>query len=89
MISMRLMRFGARNRPSYRVVVIDSEKPRESRARDYLGSYNPLKEPPEIHLNLEKANFWLAKGAHMSRTVQSLLKKASKTEKQSGQDSKI
>lgn len=77
MISMRLMRFGAKNRPSYRIVVMDSEKPRKSRAKDFIGHYNPLKEPPEIHVDLDKAKFWLARGAKASQTVQSLLRKVS------------
>jgi len=78
MISMRLMRFGAKSKPAYRIVVIDSNKPRESKAKDFLGSYNPLKDPVEITIDLDKANSWLKKGAQPSRTVQSLLQKASK-----------
>jgi len=81
MMTLRLMRFGAKNRPSYRIVVIDSRKPRESRAKDYLGSYNPLREPPEISIDLEKAKFWLDKGAKASPTVKSLLEKAAQSSK--------
>jgi len=79
MISMRLMRFGAKSKPAYRIVVIDSNKPRESKAKEFLGSYNPLKDPVEITIDLDKANSWLKKGAQPSRTVQALLQKASKT----------
>lgn len=78
MLAMRLMRIGAKGKPAYRVVVLDSRKPRESKARDYLGYYNPLTEPAEIKLDLEKAKMWLAKGARASRTVQSLMIKAEK-----------
>jgi len=81
MISMRLMRFGTRKKPSYRVVVIDSRKPRESKAMDFIGFYNPLKEPAEISIDYEKAKYWLEKGAQTSRTVQSLLDKVSKSKK--------
>ena len=81
MISMRLMRFGAKSKPAYRIVVIDSNKPRESKAKDFLGSYNPLKDPVEITIDLDKANSWLKKGAQPSKTVQSLLQKVSKPEK--------
>jgi len=77
MISMRLMRFGAKSRPAYRIVVMDSKKPREGKAKDTIGHYNPLKEPPDIHIDMEKAKFWLAKGAKASQTVQSLLRKVS------------
>ena len=81
MVSIRLMRLGAKKRPFYRIVVTDSRKPRESKARDVLGYYDPLKEPPDIKLDLEKANYWLERGAKTSRTVQSLIQKVSKSEK--------
>jgi small subunit ribosomal protein S16 len=83
MITMRLMRFGAKKKPSYRIVVMDSKKARQSQALDTVGSYNPLKEPADIHIDLEKANQWLSKGVRPSRTVQSLLDKASVSTKQS------
>ena len=83
MMSMRLMKLGAKSRPSYRVVVIDSRKPRESKAKAIIGSYNPLREPADLQIDLEKANFWLAKGAKASPTVKSLLAKAAKTKAKS------
>ena len=89
MISMRLMRFGAKNSPSYRIVVMDSKKPRESKAKDTIGYYNPLKEPPEIKIDLDKAKFWIERGAKTSQTVRSLLRKLSQPSKLSNlQDSK-
>ena len=78
MVSIRLMRFGTKKKPSYRIVVMDSSKARQSKALDFLGSYNPLKEPAEAHIDMVKAKAWLAKGARASQTVQSLLDKASK-----------
>ena len=81
MMSIRLMRLGAKKRPFYRIVVTDSRKPRESRAKDIIGYYDPLKEPPDIKLDLEKANYWLERGAKTSKTVQSLIHKVSKSEK--------
>lgn len=86
---MRLMRFGAKSRPSYRVVVVDSKKPREGKAKETLGSYNPLKEPPEIYIDLDRAKFWLDRGAQASPTVKSLLEKVTKSTKLSNlEDSK-
>ncbi len=81
MISIRLMRLGTKKRPFYRIIAIDSRKPRESKAKDIIGYYDPLKEPPEIKVDLDRAKFWLDKGAQASKTVQSLLNKASKAEK--------
>jgi small subunit ribosomal protein S16 len=72
------MRFGAKSKPSYRIVVVDSRKPRQSKAKEFIGSYNPLKEPAEINIDLEKAKFWLDRGAKPSATVQSLIEKVSK-----------
>ena len=83
MLTMRLMRFGTKKKPSYRIVVMDSKKARQSQALDTLGHYNPLKEPVEVSLDLKKANQWLSKGVRPSRTVQSLLDKASSSTKQS------
>jgi small subunit ribosomal protein S16 len=81
MMSMRLMRLGAKSRPAYRIVVIDSKKPRESKAKAIIGSYNPLREPADVRIDLEKANLWLARGAKASPTVKSLLEKAAKQKK--------
>ena len=85
MITMRLMRFGTKKKPSYRIVVMDSKKARQSQALDTLGYYNPLKEPADVSLDVVKANQWLSKGVRPSRTVQSLLDKASASTKKSGE----
>jgi small subunit ribosomal protein S16 len=82
MIRMRLMRFGAKKRPSYRIVVVDSEKARQSQALDTIGTYNPMMEPAEVKIDRNKAKYWLEKGVKPSKTVESLLHRATKTEKQ-------
>jgi small subunit ribosomal protein S16 len=79
MLSIRLMRFGAKKKPFYRIVVMESKSPRQGRAKDFLGTYDPLKTPAEVQIDVEKANSWLKKGARASQTVQSLLHKASKS----------
>jgi len=84
MVAIRLMRLGAKKRPFYRVVVTDSRRPRESKAKEIIGFYDPLKEPAEIKIDMERANYWLKQGAQASKTVQSLLDKASNSEKPSG-----
>ncbi|MDD8025532.1 MAG: 30S ribosomal protein S16 [Acidobacteriota bacterium] len=81
MMSMRLTRIGSKNNPAYRIVVIDSEKPRESEAKEYIGTYNPTTEPAEVKIDVAKAQAWIAKGAKPSQTVQSLLTKALKKTK--------
>ena len=81
MLAIRLMRIGAKKRPFYRIVVIDSKKPRESKTKEIIGYYNPLTEPPEINIDIKKTQFWQEKGAKTSETVQSLINKVKKSEK--------
>jgi small subunit ribosomal protein S16 len=81
MMSMRLMRFGAKKRPSYRIVVMDSERARQSQALDTVGTYNPMREPADIKIDQKKAKYWLGKGVRPSKTVESLLNRISKTRK--------
>ena len=83
MLTMRLMRFGTKKKPSYRIVVMDYKRSRQSQALDTLGHYNPLKEPVEVSLDIEKAKQWISKGVKPSRTVQSLFDKVSASTKQS------
>ena len=81
MMTMRLMRFGTKKKPTYRIVVMDSKRARQSQALDTLGTYTPLDEPAGVKIDLEKANQWIAKGVRPSATVQSLLDRVSKPEK--------
>lgn len=80
MVAIRLTRAGTKHRPFYRIVAIDREKPRESRYIDLIGHYNPMSEPAEVKLDLEKYNEWIKKGAKPSQTVRSLLKKVLRSE---------
>jgi small subunit ribosomal protein S16 len=73
---MRLARVGATKQPSYRVVVIDSRSPRDGRALDIIGHYNPRTEPIELQIDAEKATRWLSQGARPSDTVERLLRRA-------------
>jgi small subunit ribosomal protein S16 len=77
MLSIRLMRLGAKKKPFYRVIVIDSRKPRESKANEIVGYYNPMQDPPEIKLDMERVDYWKGQGAQASKTVQSLISRFS------------
>lgn len=70
---IRLRRTGTTKRPSYRVVVADSRKPRDGRFLEAIGYYDPLTEPPTIKIDTDKAAAWLRKGATPSNTVKHLL----------------
>lgn len=81
MLSMRLMRFGTKKKPSYRIVVMEARSSRQSRPKDFIGNYNPMSDPASFHIDLDKAQSWIAKGAKPSQTVQSLLDRASRQKK--------
>ncbi|MDI6846285.1 MAG: 30S ribosomal protein S16 [Candidatus Saccharicenans sp.] len=87
MIKLRLMRFGAKKKPVYRIVAIDSRRARQSTTLDVLGYYNPRTEPLDFKIDLEKVDYWMKRGAQPSETVNSLIKRAVKGRK-STQDSK-
>jgi small subunit ribosomal protein S16 len=76
MLMIRLRRGGAKHSPVYRVVVSDSRKTTGADYLDQVGFYNPRLEPPEIRIDLEKVEEWRGKGAGVSETVQSLIRKA-------------
>jgi small subunit ribosomal protein S16 len=74
MLAIRLARFGAKKKPSYRVVVIEKDRARDSRAVEVVGFYNPIVEPAEVKLDHERINHWMKSGAQPSDTVARLLK---------------
>ncbi len=78
-VSIRLTRGGAKKKPFYRIVVMDSRKRRDGAYLDKIGTYNPMTDPAEIVIDEAKLNNWIEKGAQCSDTVNSLVKKAKKT----------
>ena len=76
MLKIRLRRIGAKKAPFYRVVVAESHYARDGRFVEEIGTYNPLVDPEEVKIDLEKANEWIRKGAQPTDTVKALLKKA-------------
>jgi small subunit ribosomal protein S16 len=80
-VKIRLKRIGAKNDPAYRLVVADSRSPRDGRFIEELGTYLPARGGENnFTVNLERANYWLSKGAQPSETVASLLKRAARAE---------
>ncbi len=74
MLMIRLARFGAKKKPTYRVVVIEKEKARDGRSVEVVGFYNPVSRPATIRLNHERITHWIKAGAKPSDTVSRLLK---------------
>ena len=75
MVIIRLKRMGNKHRPSYRIVVSDSRNRSVGMYLNVVGTYNPRKDPPEIHLDMEKIEEWQSKGAAVSDTVASLIRR--------------
>ncbi|KJS31699.1 MAG: 30S ribosomal protein S16 [Desulfatitalea sp. BRH_c12] len=73
-VKIRLARHGAKKRPYYRIVVADSESPRDGRFLENVGTYNPLREPAEVTLKTDRVQYWLQQGAIPTDTVKSILK---------------
>jgi small subunit ribosomal protein S16 len=74
MLAIRLARFGAKKKPTYRVVVIEKERARNSRSVEVVGHYNPVAKPAQVELNRERIEYWMKNGAQPSETVTRLLK---------------
>jgi small subunit ribosomal protein S16 len=74
-VRIRLWRGGKRNRPSYRIVVVDSRSRRDGRVIENVGYYDPLTEPATIQVSQDRIREWVEKGAQMSASVRALLKK--------------
>lgn len=71
---IRLARFGAKKKPTYRLVVIEKERARNSRAVEVVGHYNPVAKPKQIQIRHDRVNYWMKNGAQPSDTVARLLK---------------
>jgi len=74
-VKIRLARHGAKKKVFYRIVVADSESPRDGRYLENVGTYNPVKDPAEVTLKSERIKYWIGQGAIPTDTVRSLLKK--------------
>ncbi len=73
-----MKRVGAKNAPYFRIVVADSRSPRDGKFIEEIGSYQPLKKGDNFILKLDRAQYWVSKGAQPSDTVASFIKKAGK-----------
>ena len=78
MLAIRLMRMGAKKKPSYRVVVKEKLSKRDGAYEENVGFYDPTRNPAEVRLNMERVNYWLSKGAQPTDTVRQLIKQQSK-----------
>jgi small subunit ribosomal protein S16 len=81
MVRIRLRRVGAKNQPSYRIVVTDSRSPRDGRFIEKIGFYNPRTEPATMVLDEARALHWLSHGAQPSDAVRHIMTKLGTSER--------
>ncbi len=74
MLMIRLARFGAKKKPTYRVVVIEKQRARDSKSIEVVGHYNPVADPAVVDLKHDRIEHWVRSGAQLSPTVARLLK---------------
>lgn len=74
MLMIRLARFGAKKKPTYRLVVIEKDRARNSRAVEVVGHYNPVANPKQVVIKHDRVEHWVKNGAQPSDTVARLLK---------------
>ena len=75
-VKIRLKRVGAKKRPYYRIVVMDSRTPRDGRAIDEVGYFHPIEaEDKQVVVKEDKSREWFSKGARPTDTVKRLLNK--------------
>ena len=70
-----MKRVGTKNTPVYRIVVADGRSPRDGKFIEEIGTYQPMKKDTNFVLDLERAKYWVSKGAQASDTVKSFIKK--------------
>ena len=76
-VKIRLSRHGSKKKPVYRIVVANSESPRDGRFIEQVGLYDPTRKPTLINLKTDKLQAWLEKGARPTQTVAQLIRRAS------------
>jgi small subunit ribosomal protein S16 len=77
-VKIRMKRIGAKNTPVFRIVVADGRSPRDGKCIEELGTYQPLKKSDNFTLKLDRADYWLSKGAQPSDTVASFIRRVRK-----------
>jgi small subunit ribosomal protein S16 len=75
-VKIRMKRVGTKNTPAYRIVVADGRSPRDGKFIEEIGTYLPLKKDDNVTIKLDRAEYWVSKGAQPSDTVASFIKKA-------------
>lgn len=70
---IRLQRYGKKGMPFYHIVIADGRAPRDGKYIERIGTYNPIKQPADISIDVDQAVAWLNKGAQPTDTVRAIL----------------
>jgi small subunit ribosomal protein S16 len=93
MVKIRLRRVGRKNAPFYRILVADSQSPRDGKFIEIIGQYAPRQVEGSLNVDEARANYWLDQGAQPTDTVRSLLRRAgvlkARHEKRIGRERKV
>ncbi|MDH7476541.1 MAG: 30S ribosomal protein S16 [Microgenomates group bacterium] len=76
--TIRLMRFGKKKFPIYRIVVLDKRKKRDGAYLDQIGVYNPNPDPFKLEIDQKKFDYWVKNGAQISTALRKLFQSKSK-----------
>jgi len=82
-VRIRLTRKGRKKQPFYRIIVADSQAPRDGKFLDIIGTYDPMQDPAVVNLDTEKLAGWMEKGAKPTGTVKTLINKYDATPSES------
>lgn len=76
-VRIRMKRMGRKHRPFFRICVMDSRKPRDGKAIEEIGTYDPMvhDKSNRVTINMERVDYWLSVGAQPSDKVATLIKK--------------
>ena len=75
---IRLQRIGSKKKPCYRIVVADERRSRDGKVIEFVGTYDPRIDPPEVKMNLQKVDEWIGNGAQPSEKMKSIIKRVRK-----------
>ena len=75
MLVIRMRKMGSKKRPFFRVAVIDQRAARDGSFVEIVGHYNPRTKPAKVTIDRERIDYWVGKGAQLSDTVRTLLKR--------------
>lgn len=76
-VKIRMKKLGRKHRPFFRICVMDSRKPRDGKAIEEVGTYDPMvrEKSNRVTLKMDRIDYWISVGATPSDKVATLIKK--------------